>query len=371
MGRDSRVWILIVIAALMCAVAPAAGAAAGGKRKPPPPPPPPPPAPSPTGTLHTSGNLLLDGSGARVHVTGVNVSGTEYACWQGWGIFDGPHDLAQAQIVRSWGANTVSVSLNESCWLSLNGVSAKYSGATYRDGIKAWVDLLTSQGLNVNLRLHWLTDRVPDMPDRAHANDFWRSVAITFASNPRVSFDLAGEPHPDGGRDSDAAWSCWLGGGTCPGLAYTAAGMQEMVDAVRSTGATNLIVLTGVAWGNGLTKWLANKPADPLNNLAAGVHVYTVNGCITTACWDTRFAPVAAQVPLIATEAGEGKTFADGAFLTSVMTWFDAHDAGYLVWTWNRWNNYAMDLVADWSGTPTIPYGATVKSWFLSRPWAT
>jgi hypothetical protein len=78
--------------------------------------------------------------------------------------------------------------------------------------------------------------------------------------------------------------------------------MQDMVDAVRSTGAKNLIVLTGVAWGNGLGQWLSHKPSDPLNNLAAGIHVYTTNGCITAVCWDQKLAPVAAAVPLIGTE---------------------------------------------------------------------
>ena len=44
--------------------------------------------------LHVDGNQLVDSSGLTVQVRGVNRSGTEYACIQGWGIFDGPSDAA-------------------------------------------------------------------------------------------------------------------------------------------------------------------------------------------------------------------------------------------------------------------------------------
>ena len=40
--------------------------------------------------LRVSGNRLVDGNDTVVHLHGINRSGTEYACVQGWGIFDGP-----------------------------------------------------------------------------------------------------------------------------------------------------------------------------------------------------------------------------------------------------------------------------------------
>ena len=36
--------------------------------------------------------LLVDGAGHPVRLLGVNRAGAEYACVQGWGIFDGPTD---------------------------------------------------------------------------------------------------------------------------------------------------------------------------------------------------------------------------------------------------------------------------------------
>src|SRR5690242_8501462 len=52
--------------------------------------------------LHVSGNQLLDANGSVVHFHGVDRSGTEYACIQGWGIFDGPSDDASIAAIASW-----------------------------------------------------------------------------------------------------------------------------------------------------------------------------------------------------------------------------------------------------------------------------
>src|SRR5215472_17862849 len=96
-------------------------------------------APAP---LKVSQNQLLDANGSQVHLTGVNRSGTEYACVQGWGIFDGPADDASVAAIASWGANAVRIGLNEDCWLGINGVKPQYGGASYRQAIEAYVDRL-------------------------------------------------------------------------------------------------------------------------------------------------------------------------------------------------------------------------------------
>ena len=75
---------------------------------------------APTG-LHVVGQQLLDGANHPVILRGVNRSGSEYACIQGWGFFDGPSDLASVQAIAAWGANAVRIPLNEGCWLNING----------------------------------------------------------------------------------------------------------------------------------------------------------------------------------------------------------------------------------------------------------
>ncbi|WP_141726314.1 cellulase family glycosylhydrolase, partial [Actinacidiphila rubida] len=131
-------------------------------------------------------------------------------------------------------------------------------------------------------------------------------------------------------------------------------------DAVRGTGAQNVILLGGLAYSNDLTGWLAHEPTDPTGNLGAVVHVYNFNTCSSSSCWDSQLAPVAAKVPLLATEIGENDC-AHG-FIDTFMNWLDTHQLGYLGWTWNNWDcSSGPSLVSDWNGTPTN-YGIGFKN---------
>ena len=93
------------------------------------------------------------------------------------------------------------------------------------------------------------------MPDRDHATDFWKDVATTLHDTAAsVVFDPFNEPWPDDNQDSEAAWTCWRDGGTCAGVTFQVAGMQELVTAIRGTGAKNLILLGGVRWAAMLSR---------------------------------------------------------------------------------------------------------------------
>ena len=75
------------------------------------------------------------------------------------------------------------VPLNEDCWLGINGVSRKWSGADYRKRIKEWVLALNKAGLTVILDLHWSAPGDLEalgqwpMPDADHALTFRKEVA--------------------------------------------------------------------------------------------------------------------------------------------------------------------------------------------------
>ena len=302
----------------------------------------------------------------------MNYSGPEYACIQGWGIFDGPNDAASVQAIAGWRANAVRVPMNEDCWLNLNGSPAAYSGATYQQAIKSYVSLLNQNGLYAILELHWTapgtqkaTGQQP-MLDRDHSVAFWTQVATAFAGNDRVIFEPHNEPYPDGNRDTAAAWRCWRDGGTCSGVSFQAAGMQEIVTAIRATGATNVIALGGVQYSNALSQWLAYRPSDPLNNLAAAWHIYNFNVCNATSCWDGTAGVVLGQVPVIATEIGDDSC--NATFMNALMGWLDAHGSGYLAWTWDTWGTACGDiaLIKDYGGTPTT-YGQIYKTHLAAR----
>ncbi len=321
----------------------------------------PPPAEA-AGGLHVQGGQLLDATNQPIVLHGVNRSGSEYACIQGWGFFDGPSDAASIDAMKTWHVNAVRIPLNETCWLGINGAPAAYSGANYQNAIRGFVDRVTSAGLIVILDLHWAapgsqqgTGLLP-MPNRDHTPTFWQQVASAYANAPNVAFDLYNEPYPDSNQNTPAAWSCWRDGGTCAGVSYTAAGMQELVNVVRDTGAQNVILVGGVQYANALGSWLAYRPRDPTGNLAASWHVYNFNACVSTACWDATAGQVAQQVPVVAGEIGENDC-AHG-FVDGLMGWLDARRQSYLGWTWNTWDcSSGPALITDFSGAPTQTFG--------------
>jgi endoglucanase len=304
-------------------------------------------------SLRVLRNRLLDGRGQPVRLLGINRSGPEYGCIapaaQHLGFFDGPTDKQAITVMATWGINAVRIPLNEDCWLGVNGVPQRYGGARYRSAIREYVSRLHAAGLYVVLDLHWnapgttLARGQQPMADADHSPAFWMSVARTFKDDPAVVFDLYNEAH-------DIDWRCWRDGCVLP-QGWRTAGMQQLVDAVRSTGARQPIIATGLSWGNDLSSWLAYRPHDPAKQLAAGLHVYDFRPCATPACWSETVSPVSRVVPVVATELGQRAC--TGAFMESFMNWADAAGVSYLGWTWHPDGCAAPSLIQSWTGQPT------------------
>src|SRR4051812_3090573 len=247
-----------------------------------------PPVSATAPALHVSGNQLVDADGTTRRLLGVNRSGGEFMCVQGRGIFDGPVDDAAIQAIADWKANAVRIPLNEECWLGLSDIQSQYGGAAYINAVKDLVARVEAHGMTPVVELHWTygqytgnsagcsdvhaTCQKP-MPDAQYAPSFWSSVADTFKADRSVAFDLFNEPYPDRATSTATqAWTCWRDGGTCPGIGYEVAGMQDLVDAVRGTGAKNVVMAGGLAYSNDLGQWLTYRPTDPAGNLVAAFH---------------------------------------------------------------------------------------------------
>ena len=173
----------------------ATGVVAAAQGTPPPPPPPPPP-PS-AGGLHVVGNQLLDGNNQAVHLHGVNYSGTEFACIQGWGFFDGPSDDAMVAALTTWHVNVVHIGLNEDCILGINGVNPAYSGANYMNAIVAFVNRLHAHGIYAEVSLMWAapgSQQALDHPpilDADHAPAALAAIGERLQERPRHVLRLA------------------------------------------------------------------------------------------------------------------------------------------------------------------------------------
>ena len=336
--------------------------------------------------IRVSGNHLVDASNAPVVLRGADVSGTEFACAQNNG--DDPYGGAPLgtastfEAMRAWNINVIRLPLNEDCWLGINGVEVR--GAAYRSAIETEVSAAHAAGLFVIVDLHWTAPgshralAQNPAPDADHSPAFWTSVAGTFASDPGLIFDLFNEPYDYWGTDTDP-WNGWLNGDVqtqyvTGGSPYTVtenwqtAGMQQLVTAVRATGAAQPILINGLDWGNDDSGWLTHAPSDRLGQIIVGAHIYPGESCDTTACWAGVFPAISAKYPVLVGETGDSSP-GPVTFLPAFLGYADAQGWSYLAWTWNPWQDPSYVLVADWTGTPTAGEGATWKSHFLEFPF--
>jgi endoglucanase len=382
-------------------------------------------APTPL-EISISGNHFvngLNGTGQAIQLRGVNVSSSEYACAENFGFDNGDYTDATAAAIAGWGANAVRIPLNEDCWLGTNLPGGDpYGGAAYQREIESFVSDLGAHGIYAILDLHWTApgnqtalEQQP-MPDMNHSPAFWTSVATAFKSNPAVVFDLFNEPYDptdrrSGGDEtaSDAVtWGCWesgtkpdpVGGGApaipCDTQAYDAsgkpttryeiAGMQTLLSAIRSVGATQPIVVGGLDYSNDLGDtsdangsgqgWMQHAPNDPLNQEAASFHNYQGKGCDNQTCWDSAVKSVAAHVPVVTGEFAEDNYLAGGCnpnpgastFDDRYMNWADSNGVSYLAWVWlvddpPQPGDDTCDrhgLISAYDGTPLAPNGTAV-----------
>ena len=312
----------------------------------------------PVGTLslRVSGNRLIDGNGAPITLRGVNYSGAEYACIQGWGIFDGPSDDAMIDALASWHVKTVAIGLNEDCWLGINGVPTAYGGANYRNAIVAFVNRLHAHGMYAEIRLMWTAPGTTkatwqrEAPDADHSPATWSSMAATFANDPAVILTPYGEPVVD--------WQCWMqtpctinsGGQT-----MTTATAKQAVTAMRSNGYHGPIALACIQWANDCDGWLQYHPTDPDGQLVAAPHIYGNNTCGAQnngACLTNTIAPIAASYPVLFGETGE--TYDDSectdANMRVIIPWAESHNVSWQAWTWDTWGT-CLALISDFNGT--------------------
>lgn len=298
-------------------------------------------SPAVVGPLRTSGNAILDGNGHRLVLRGINA----------WGLEDSvdPPVLDEEQIVQAkeWGADMVRIPLGEQLWLSS---SCDYSPG-YVAAVDQMVNWVTSLGMVALLDLHYdavgcdAPGQLP-MADDPGSITFWQQVAARYAGNPLVAFDLYNEPY-------GISNSVWLSGGavTANGVTYQAAGMQQLYDAVRSSGASNLVVVSGNDWANDVPGALLQG-----TNIAYAVHAYTCAGAAPPSCsTPDPYSPDALldpwitfgrSQPVLVTEFGWPDQ-ADGTYNQAVIAFAEAQGWGWSVFAFDGTTGGLFDLVSQ------------------------
>lgn len=255
------------------------------------------------GALHTSGTQILDSNNRQVFFRGMNMAPSTPDAYL-VNEFPEPNFYDTAQ---GWGANFVRAFLNSDQWMQScaighpDGSMGMSYDSYYRTAIEEYVRAMTERGVFVLLNLGYTprftcdpggsVAQVMAVRDTGNADDsvtFWKSVANTFKDNPLVGFEPYNEPHvtvdniPPGSAETPQ--SVWLNGGSVNvnQIPWTVAGMQEMYDAIRGTGANNLVFIDGPDWANTPPPHLISSAASatystdaPASNIVYVVHYYT------------------------------------------------------------------------------------------------
>ncbi len=140
--------------------------------------------------------------------------------------------------------------------------------------------------------------------------------------------------------------------------------MQSLVNAIRATGSTNVIMVPGVQYTNTLTQWLANKPADPSNNLAASWHSYANQICNNQSCWDSVIKPVLAKRAVDCRGDRARATVRTSTSIRSWRIWTQRRPLSCLGMGHIRLLQFSA-LISAYDGTPT-GFGAGVRDHFLA-----
>jgi endoglucanase len=379
-----------------------------------------PPQPVAFGVKVTNGKLT-DMAGNPMRMKGVNISGAEFAAIQGWATTDilGGQVSGQTALTINWAAikawvpagvipavrvpfNTAS--LEGATTYDYNGAARKPAmGSNYSTQYVQMAKSANAAGVVFIADQHWSAPNMvtpgsasprPFSPmgqgpaaDTVNSIDAMTILGTAFKGMPGVIIDLFNEYMLDqyGGAPGADIWATWLNGGTCVkfpnntsgGSNYDfvqttqTAGMQQLLDAFRATGASNICITGGVNWGSDNSGWLAHKPNDPLGQLMASSHFYPSvavgapgYASLNQARCAQLQAIVASGVPCILGEVGgavvTGAT--NDAYTDAAIAFAVANDISYVGWAWDTWANATNVLIKDSSGTPTPGFGMSFKA---------
>lgn len=314
--------------------------------------------------LRVVGNRLHDQAGNEVWLQGVNAGGLETL-------------PADRQVIKSvvvaideWKANCVRVPIKDDFWYGKSAYQ-KDGGEEFREIIDQIITLAANRGAYIVIDLHRYR-----APKQEHA-EFWKDFASKYKDHPAVLFDLFNEPH-------GISWEVWRNGGwvsTAKGVdesaflsdeekrknaGFDSIGMQGLVDAVRSTGARNVVIAGGVFWCNDLTG-IVNGYAlddDAGNGVMYSWHTYHWH-----TGWEEKVLPTASKHPIFVGECGADITKFDFIQLEDQedpYTWVPDM-LGFIQKYRLNWTGWCLHpkaspiMISDWSYTPTPFWGEFAK----------
>lgn len=298
--------------------------------------------------LHTEGRWFLNSNNEKVMLRGVNIASLE---WTNTG-----ENVQQSlnHVITVWGANLARIPLSQDRWFG-KAPGQIDGGAQYRSIVDALVKTSMEAKTYILLELHWNNANEwgqyigqHKMPDD-NSLTFLQDLATTYANNPAVLIGAYNEPH-------DVSWPVWLNGGEVKEtfeqngvytpLTFNTPGHQVLCDAIRATGANNLIVCGGLDWGYDLSGVL-NGYAVNGENIVYDTHPYPWK----RTDWDGKWGDVGRQYPLLVGEWGAEENAANKQYGVNIAVYLR-----YNKFCWTAWDFHVSagpTLILDWNYTPT------------------
>jgi hypothetical protein len=243
------------------------------------------------------------------------------------------------------------------------------------------------------------------MGDADHTLALWTSLANTFKNNPAVLFEPFNEPflgtagnavNPkafnslpnganyyirNGGAVANAYYANENGNQVAVPYTWTTVGFQQVLDAIRATGATNVVVMGGQDYDNDLTWWSTNPPTDALNQIAITYHAYhttygyaVANDTPQHSAAQSIAMLTSPGVPVILTEIGDNvgsgpssNGGSPGSFMTQMAQLLDNQGWSGMAWTWNPWGGSDTLIQNITSYTPTEGEGQAWYNWTINH----
>ncbi len=323
--------------------------------------------------VRVKGNRLVDSDGREVWLQGLNAGGME-------SVPNGDQIVKSTVVgIDEWKANCVRLPVKEDFWF---GTSAYQNdgGEAYRSTVDKIVRLAANRGAYVVLDLHRF--RAP----KAEHIAFWKDAAKRYANHPAVLFDLFNEPH-------GISWETWRNGGFVgeagkvdesaflsaeekrKNQGFESVGMQALVEAVRSTGARNVVIAGGLGWANDLTGIesaaieKSESPSYRLDDPMGNGVMYAWHTYHWHKGW-AKILPVAAKHPIFLGEVGaaprEEMTFIPleqkedpFTFSPDMIGFIQEHRINWTAWCFHP--KAAPCMIKSWDYDPTPYWGEFVR----------
>jgi hypothetical protein len=282
--------------------------------------------------LRTDGpRLVTDAGGRAVVLRGANIMGSEWDGNMAW------ERRAFPMLAGDWKGNVL-----------VRGFAADPVNArdpTYLSWLDEYVALAETNRIYVVFvfRSYALNGPQPKFPGR-RARRALALLAARYRDRSNVIYGLQVEPH-------DVRWTTLR------------RRFERMIDAIRAAAAPSkpLIMVPGVKWGRDVSPAI-RRPVRRANV------VYKTHAYAPARDFRRYFGRVhAAGLPVFVGEFGKapaiGMTMAD---VVALLRYTRKRDIGWAAWIFD--SKGAPVLLASRDGTPTVPYGATVRDAMVTRP---